>query len=581
MSKRKQIETSSRCSNGTRRNKKTGICESVLNKRVSLRSSTRVPRYTAPSIRANIQSGKPSRCPNGSRRNKKTGLCEPIVRARTASTNPPILRQSSIRNSPFRFPYNSAEISPVTRRSPLYARASTNAPIIRQSSIRNSPFRVPYNSAEISPVTRRSPLYASASNPIYSSASSPLYASASSPLYASASNPPSPIYRAASPSDFTRYVEKMSKLRQSRLVDLSPSSPFAQMQNNPSLARRDLIQFSPDSKNLIEFSPDLPSSKNLIEFSPDSKNLIEFSPDLPSSKKVTPKQMSLPSKGNSFPFSRYPLPKSASPETNPFGVYPYTPENTPYSVPWSDVETPRSASITSSPLQRPRSLSRKIVLHSKNKSLPSSASSSSFNSLENSPSEVFLTPESDFYLSPEGSPIIFRKSGLSNKLKRKKSDKSSSSYNLPANKDKYSSKRKNTRSMSRSARNFLPENEQRTLQKMSARYLSKSLGKSMKSRSPSKSPSPKRVTPASPFYELYPNYSPLKVKARKSYDSPLLADIIANKKQMKEFTKKLKYNKEITKARRVVANSTRKKTPVKAQGLFSYLWSKVPNLRDK
>ena len=331
---------------------------------------------------------------------------------------------------------------------------------------------------------------------------------------------------------------------------------------------------NPRSVRASTVAPPIPSKLR-------QSRLVDLSPDLPSLKKVTPKQMSLPSKGNSFPFSRYPLPKSASPETNPFGVYPYTPENTPYSGPWSDVETPRSASITSSPLQRPRSLSRKIVLHSKNKSIPSSASSSSFHSLENSPSEVFLTPESDFYLSPEGSPIIFRKSGLSNKLKRKKSDKSSSSYSLPANKDKYSSKRKNTRSMSRSARSFLPENEQRTLQKMSARYSSKSLGKSMKSRSPSKSPSPKRVTPASPFYELYPNYSPRKVKARKSYDSPLLADIIANKKQMKEFTKKLKYNKEITKARRVVANSTRKKTPVKAQGWASYLWSKVPKLRDK
>ena len=401
-----------------------------------------------------------------------------------------------------------------------------------------SPFRFPYNSAEISPVT-------------YASASSPLYASASSPLYASASNPPSPIYRAASPSDFTRYVEKMSPVYQIPYKTINPRS----------------VRVSP-------VAPPIPSKLR-------QQRLVDLSPDLPSSKKVTPKQMSLPSKGNSFPFSRYPLPKSASPETNPFGVYPYTPENTPYSVPWSDVETPRSASITSSPLQRPRSLSRKIVLHSKNKSLPSSASSSSFHSLENSPSEVFLTPESDFYLSPEGSPIILRKSGLSNKLKRKKSDKSSSSYSLPANKDKYSSKRKNTRSMSRSARNFLPENEQRTLQKMSARYPSKSLGKSMKSRSPSKSPSPKRVTPASPFYELYPNYSPRKVKARKSYDSPLLADIIANKKQMKEFTKKLKYNKEITKARKIVANSTRKKTHVQAQGWASYLWSKVPNLRDK
>ena len=481
MSKRKQIETSSRCPNGSRRNKKTGNCEARTAKR---------PASIIASSKSKITLGKSSRCPNGSRKNKKTGLCEPIVRARAA----PIIRQSSTRNSPFRFPYNSAEISPANRKIPLYARASSPRPV--------------------------------------------------------------------APS-------VLSELSRQRLVDLSPSSPFAQMQNNPSLTRRDLIQFSPDSKNLMEFSP-------------DSKNLMEFSPDLPSSKKVTPKQMSLSSKGNSFPFSQYPLPKSASPETNPFGVYPYTPKNTPYSVPWSDVETPRSvSSITSSPLQRPRTLSRKIVLHSKNKSLPSSASSSSFHSLENSPSEVFLTPESDIYLSPEGSPIILRKSGLSNKLKRKKSDKSSSPYSLPANKDKYSSKRKNTRSMSRSARSFLPENEQRTLQKMLVRQQSKSLEKSMKSRSPSKSPSPKRMTPASPFYELYPTYSPLKVKARKSYDSPLLSEIIANKKQMKEFTRKLKYKKEIAKVRRIVSNSTRKKTPVQSQSWASYLWSKVPKLRDK
>ena len=41
-----------RCPNGSRRNKKTGLCEPV--------TLIRKPR-----------------CPNGSRRNKKTGLCEP------------------------------------------------------------------------------------------------------------------------------------------------------------------------------------------------------------------------------------------------------------------------------------------------------------------------------------------------------------------------------------------------------------------------------------------------------------------------------------------------------------------------
>jgi hypothetical protein len=501
MSKRKQIETFSRCPNGTRRNKKTGICEARTAKR---------PASTTASSKSKIKLGKSSRCPNGSRKNKKTGLCETIARARTASTNAPIIRQSSIRNSPFRFPYNSAEISPVNRRRPLYASAS-------------------------------------------------------------------------SPSPGAPHIQ--SKLKQSRLVDLSPSSPFAQKQNIPSLASRNLIQFSPDSKNLIQFSPNpknlielspiSPSAqkqnnpsltrRDLIQFSPTPKNFIEFSPDLPSLKKVTPKQMRLPSKGNMFPFSKYPLAKSArmqgikmshkykKTEKDPLGKLKRFPTNPYYDF--------RIAQLWKSPA--------------------SSASSSSFRSLENSPSEVFLTPESDVYLSPERSPIILRKSGLSNKLKRKKSDKSSPSYSLPANKDKYSSKRKNTRSMSRSARSFLPENEQRTLQKMSARHPSKPLETSMKSRSPSKSPSPKRVTPASPFYELYPKYSPRKVKSRKSYNSALLAEIIANKKQMKEFTRKLKYKKEIKNVRRIVANSTRKKSPVQSQGWASYLWSKVPKLRDK
>jgi hypothetical protein len=50
-----------RCPNGTRRNKKTGLCEA---KNISFSQSQ-------------SQTQKQKRCPNGSHRNKKTGLCEP------------------------------------------------------------------------------------------------------------------------------------------------------------------------------------------------------------------------------------------------------------------------------------------------------------------------------------------------------------------------------------------------------------------------------------------------------------------------------------------------------------------------
>ena len=58
--------------------------------------------------------------------------------------------------------------------------------------------------------------------------------------------------------------------------------------------------------------------------------------------------------------------------------------------------------------------------------------------------------------------------------------------------------------------------------------------------------SPKRVSPSIPFYEVYPAYSPMKSRSRKSMDLYTLGQLIANKKQMKEFTKKLK---EFTKKR--------------------------------
>ena len=53
-----------RCPNGTRKNKKTGLCE---------------PRMAEPQVPlAEPQVQVPTkRCPKGSRKNKKTGLCEP------------------------------------------------------------------------------------------------------------------------------------------------------------------------------------------------------------------------------------------------------------------------------------------------------------------------------------------------------------------------------------------------------------------------------------------------------------------------------------------------------------------------
>lgn len=50
-----------RCPNGTRRNVKTGLCESLVKNNAVV----------------NIKQVKKTRCPNGTRRNKKTGLCEP------------------------------------------------------------------------------------------------------------------------------------------------------------------------------------------------------------------------------------------------------------------------------------------------------------------------------------------------------------------------------------------------------------------------------------------------------------------------------------------------------------------------
>jgi len=57
-----------KCPNGSRRNKKTGICESTT------KNKAPTPPRREPTPPRN--DSKRKRCPNGSRRNKKTGHCE-------------------------------------------------------------------------------------------------------------------------------------------------------------------------------------------------------------------------------------------------------------------------------------------------------------------------------------------------------------------------------------------------------------------------------------------------------------------------------------------------------------------------
>ena len=59
-----------RCPNGTRRNKKTGLCEGTK-KQVSVKKS---PVQKSPKSAKKLK-----RCPKGTHRNKKTGLCHPIL----------------------------------------------------------------------------------------------------------------------------------------------------------------------------------------------------------------------------------------------------------------------------------------------------------------------------------------------------------------------------------------------------------------------------------------------------------------------------------------------------------------------
>lgn len=70
-----------RCPNGSRKNKKTGLCEPNANKAIDL------PAFVI------------KRCPNGSRKNKKTGLCESkVLPLSISSQKQPLIKDSQKKN---------------------------------------------------------------------------------------------------------------------------------------------------------------------------------------------------------------------------------------------------------------------------------------------------------------------------------------------------------------------------------------------------------------------------------------------------------------------------------------------------
>ncbi len=71
-----------RCSKGTRRNKKTGLCEPTLRGSNSLGKVITVPKGNPSPIAMKLKETKVLRCPKGTRRNKKTGICDPTLKTR-------------------------------------------------------------------------------------------------------------------------------------------------------------------------------------------------------------------------------------------------------------------------------------------------------------------------------------------------------------------------------------------------------------------------------------------------------------------------------------------------------------------
>jgi len=71
-----------RCPKGTRRNKKTGLCEPTLKGSNSLGKVITVPKGNTSPIASKLKESKVLRCPKGTRRNKKTGICDPTLKTR-------------------------------------------------------------------------------------------------------------------------------------------------------------------------------------------------------------------------------------------------------------------------------------------------------------------------------------------------------------------------------------------------------------------------------------------------------------------------------------------------------------------
>jgi len=77
-----QTKKSKRCPNGTRKNKKTGLCEKIAEETVAeekvQEEKVAEEKSVIASAEETTQTKKSKRCPNGTRKNKKTGLCEKI-----------------------------------------------------------------------------------------------------------------------------------------------------------------------------------------------------------------------------------------------------------------------------------------------------------------------------------------------------------------------------------------------------------------------------------------------------------------------------------------------------------------------
>ncbi len=104
-----------RCPNGSRRNKKTGLCEKIK----ELREKTPELREKTPEL---SKTKNIKRCPNGSRKNKKTGLCEHIEKQNKELTSKSINKTIANMNT------DKEEIIP-----PLIITETTNKNILIES----------------------------------------------------------------------------------------------------------------------------------------------------------------------------------------------------------------------------------------------------------------------------------------------------------------------------------------------------------------------------------------------------------------------------------------------------------------